>query len=251
MLDASLIDNLKSVDPDRYRASLFADQTGRNALSVLYAFHAELAKVPELVSEPMLGEIRYQWWRDVIDEIYTGKPVRQHEVSSPLAALIKNSKIPRFWLDKLIDERARDLDPTPFENLDAAQEYCRNTSGVLMEIAAHILDANGKQDGIEIAGEAWGLTGLIRSWRYYHNGMLSNLDYPDLCGLAQSRYRLAQENLGKVPAGIIPAIAYSALIPGYLRIVMANGFDPLGDPVTYPQLRKQWRLMRAAMSGRI
>ena len=73
MISAPTLEQLKSVDPDRCRASMFADKTTRERLLLLYAFHYELAKVPELVSEPLIGAIRYQWWRDALAEIYEAR----------------------------------------------------------------------------------------------------------------------------------------------------------------------------------
>ena len=100
---------LKKADPDRYRAALMADAQGRQDLLILYAFHYELSKVPDVTTEPMLGQIRYEWWREAIDEIYTGREVRRHEISTPLAELLKRTDVPRFWVHRLIDGRARDL----------------------------------------------------------------------------------------------------------------------------------------------
>ena len=134
MLSEPTLQQLKSVDPDRLRAAVFADKAGRERLQLLYAFHYELAKVPELVSEPMIGQIRYQWWRDAVAEIYESKPVRKHEIATPLTEVFLNHDVPRFWVDRLIDGRERDLDPRPFANLDEAKDYCRQTSGVLMQI---------------------------------------------------------------------------------------------------------------------
>ncbi|HKA47116.1 MAG TPA: squalene/phytoene synthase family protein, partial [Methyloceanibacter sp.] len=53
-------------DPDRYLSALFAPAAARDHLLALYAFNVELARVGELVHEPQLGEIRLQWWRDVL-----------------------------------------------------------------------------------------------------------------------------------------------------------------------------------------
>ena len=61
MISTPTLEQLKAADPDRCRAAMFADKTTRERLLLLYAFHYELAKVPELVSEPMIGAIRYQW----------------------------------------------------------------------------------------------------------------------------------------------------------------------------------------------
>jgi len=250
MLSAPTLEQLKSVDPDRLRAALFADKAGRERLQLLYAFHYELAKVPELVSEPMVGQIRYQWWRDAIAEIYEERPVRQHEIATPLAAVLTDYDVPRFWIDRLIDGRERDLDPRPFANLDEAKEYCRQTSGVLMQIAVKLLGAE-PEEAVLLAGEAWGLTGLARAYRYYQDGMLSQVDFEDICKAAQDSRNQAHKGLKSIFNEAFPAIAYAALVPKFLSRLMSSKHEPKTMSVNYGPLLKQLRLLGAVIRGNI
>ena len=252
MLSKDTLKALKDADPDRYRSALFADDTQRDDLHLLYAFHYELAKVPELVSEPMIGHIRYQWWRDCIDEIYSKgtKPVRKHEVSTPLAELLISKAVPRFWVDRLIDGRSRDLDPEPFKSVRQASDYCAQTSGVLMQIAVHIVGGEG-DDAVLKAGQAWGLTGLVRGWGYYTDGVLSKLTYEDICAAAQKEYDEAHQALGVVPSTVLPAMVYATLVPKFLKRLTQSGHDPAKNMVSYSPVLKQLRLMRAVLSGRV
>lgn len=241
---------LKKADPDRFRAALMSDAQGRADLLILYAFHYELAKVPEVTSEPMLGQIRYEWWREAIDEIYSDREVRRHEISTPLQEMLLRTEVPRFWIDRLIDGRARDLDPQPFEDLSAAREYCRQTSGTLMQIAVKVLGGE-PTDGVLDAGEAWGLTGLARSYGYYHDRILQKIAHEDLTNAAQGVHANARAGLAKTETSIFPAIAYAALVPSFLKRATKPGFDPLTDKVRYGPLSKQARLMISALRGRI
>ncbi len=70
---------LRRYDYDRFLTGLFAPAGRREALYAVYAFNLEIARTREAVSEPMLGQIRLQWWREAIEEIYAGR-VRRHEV---------------------------------------------------------------------------------------------------------------------------------------------------------------------------
>jgi len=250
VLSDTVLTTLKSVDPDRYRSALFADTPVRARLLLLYAFHYELAKVPELVSDPMIGAIRYQWWREAIDEIYTGKTVRKHEIVSPLAKMFRTSNMPRFWVDTLIDARARDLDPRPFSNLSDARSYCQQTSGVLMQMAVQLTGGNA-DISVECAGEAWGLTGLARAWGYYHNTMLSQLTFDDVCEAANAAHRKGRKLSGKIMARDMPALAYAALVPKYLVRLTDSHYDPLIQPVSYSPFLKRLRLMGAVITARV
>lgn len=249
MLDKSLIDTLKRVDPDRYRTAMLAPKDERGQLLVLYAFHAELAKVPEIVSETMIGNIRYQWWRDAIEEIYSGQEPRKHEVVLPLTTLIQEKGLSRFHMDQLIDGRERDLDPAPFADLNAAKDYCSHTSGVLAQLAARIMNSEDVNRAKDL-GTLWGLTGLARSWRYYTNGMLTHLNFTDVLDLIHSNYEAVRAE-GKLPSNLVPAIGYAALIPGFTKPMKAAGYDPKTQTPDYSQLRKKLRVLRTALSGKI
>ena len=240
-------DALKKADPDRYRAALMAEEHGRRDLLILYAFHYELSKVPDVTSEPMLGQIRYEWWREAIDEIYTGREVRRHEISTPLAEMLLRTDVPRFWIDRLIDGRARDLDPQPFKDIDDAREYGRQTSGQLLQIAVKVLGGASNPKLLQL-GEAWGLTGLARSYSYYHDRVLQNLPFENLVEAAKESYVSGQ---GKVESAIFPAVGYTALVPKFLTRMQAPGFEPKTDKVSYSPLAKQSRLMVMALRGKL
>ena len=249
MSDLNIVtrDALKKADPDRYRAALMADTQGRRDLLILYAFHYELSKVPDVTSEPMLGQIRYEWWREAIDEIYTGREVRRHEISTPLAEMLRRTDVPRFWIDRLIDGRARDLDPQAFTDISDARDYARQTSGQLLQIAIKVLGGAPDEAALN-AGEAWGLTGLARSFGYYHDRVLQNLSFEDLIAAAEESYASGQ---GKVETAIFPALAYAALVPKFLNRMKRSGFDPKTQRVEYGPLAKQYRLFVAGVRGKI
>ncbi|MGQ0675605.1 MAG: phytoene/squalene synthase family protein, partial [Rhodospirillales bacterium] len=99
-------------DPDRFLCALFAPAERREDLLALAAFNLELARVRELVSEPMLGRIRLQWWREALGEIYSGMP-RRHAVIQPLHETIKRRGLDRALLDRMIDARESDMDGKP------------------------------------------------------------------------------------------------------------------------------------------
>src|SRR5207302_2099716 len=108
-------------DRDRYQTALFAPAERREALFALYAFNYEIARVREIVSEPMLGQIRLQWWREVIAAVFAGEPPRRHQVVLPLTDAIREFRLSRALLEELIDSRERDLDAAPPETMAALE----------------------------------------------------------------------------------------------------------------------------------
>ena len=242
----NLLSQLKLSDPDRYRAAVFADRNLRNNLNVIYGFHYELAKIPEIASENLVGSIRYQWWRDAVDSIYNNNLLHDHYILQYLFDIITQNEIPRYWIDKLIDGRERDLNSTSFSDLNEAKIYCRNTSGVLMKIATKSLGID-PNEGVLKAGEAWGLIGLARSYKYYHKTMLSNINFNEICDEASDIYYSALRDLKHSPDKIFPAVAYIALIPKFLEKLQNEKYKPrLDSPILSP-LSKKICLLKAAL----
>jgi phytoene/squalene synthetase len=161
----SLAASVRQADYDRYIAALFAPAERREALFALIAFNHELARIADVVSEPMLGEIRLQWWREAIEAIYAGTPVRKHEVTQPLAQAIAQFTIPRAPLDLMIDTRAFDLAGEPPSDMAALEAYAEGTAGALNEAMMAVLGSR-KAEALAAArhaGTAWALIGLMRA----------------------------------------------------------------------------------------
>src|SRR6185295_1373194 len=119
------------------------------------------------VSQPLMGQIRLQWWRDALDEIDGGR-VRRHEVAEALAETIKAHALPRPLLDGLIDARENDLIETPFETWAAFDAYADATAGNVMRLVARILDSAKDIDAAaRHAGIAYALTGLLRALPFH------------------------------------------------------------------------------------
>src|SRR5947209_18144618 len=105
---------VRVADKDRFLATLFAPAEKRGPLFALYAFNVEIASVRERARDPMPGEIRLQWWRDVI----SGERADQAAANPIAAALIETVgqfSLPRERLLDLIEAHAFDLydDPMP------------------------------------------------------------------------------------------------------------------------------------------
>src|SRR5215207_11715913 len=88
---------VRAADPDRYFAALFAPADKRPHLFALYAFSLEIARVREAVSDPMLGDIRLQWWRDALQGEARGD-VRANPVAAALDETVVRFRLPRAAL---------------------------------------------------------------------------------------------------------------------------------------------------------
>ena len=150
-------------DPDRFLAALFTPPDRREAVFALLAFNLEIAKTREVVSEPMLGQIRLQWWREAVDGAYAGTP-RHHAVVEPVAAAIAAHGLSRAGFDVLIDAREQDLADTAPTDLDALVAYARDTAAPLLRLWLEVLDVRDgpAHEAAQDLGIAFALAGLMR-----------------------------------------------------------------------------------------
>ena len=154
-------------DFERYLATLFAPRRQRPALWILLAFNAEIARTREIVSEPAIGSIRLQWWREVLEAAAAGGPVRAHEVAAPLTAALRDGRLDAAQLEALIDGRERDLDDAPMADETALRDYAGRTGGTLAEAMALAAAGGRTSDATRLSaralGTGWALTGILRA----------------------------------------------------------------------------------------
>lgn len=155
-------DQVKRYDRDRYTICAGVSPEARRALHALYAFNLEVAKIREVVSEPMLGQIRLQWWREAIDGIYRGTP-RAHAVVTALADAVARHNPPRERFERLIDAREFDMEERQPETIKELTDYVDATAGELCCLALHMLQVfDGTLfEKARLAGAAWALRGLL------------------------------------------------------------------------------------------
>src|ERR1700728_2956622 len=103
---------VRAADKDRFLATLFAPAEHRAALHALYALNLEIARVREIVREPLAGEIRLQWWSDALAGIGAGD-VGSNPVAAALLATIARYRLPKELLTGLIEARRFDLYDDP------------------------------------------------------------------------------------------------------------------------------------------
>src|SRR5689334_10143303 len=168
----SLVALVRRHDRDRYQTALFAPAARRETLLALYAFNYEIARVRETVTQPMLGQIRLQWWREVPDAAYAGAPPRNHPVAVALTAAIREGELSRGSFDRLIDTREHDLADEPPPNLGALEDYAEGSSAPLILLALEGLCARHPaiEDTARQVGIGYALAGLLRAMPFHARG---------------------------------------------------------------------------------
>ncbi|SDR50380.1 phytoene synthase [Rhizobiales bacterium GAS113] len=145
---------LRDHDKDRYLADLFIPAAIRPHAHALHAFSFEIARVRDIVSEPMPGELRHQWWRDTLEgqalegQALEGQALegqaRGEALANPVAAAlidtIARHDLPHQALGALIEARGFDLYDDPMPDLATLSGYCRDTSSILFRLVAFMLN---------------------------------------------------------------------------------------------------------------
>ncbi len=149
---------VERADPLRFRAAMAAPVAARRVLFPLYAFNIEVARAPWLTQEPMIAEMRLQWWRDACTEITQGDPVRRHEVTVPLSSVITAGDA--ILLDELIAARRWDIYKDAFEDAGHFGRYMNQTAGHLAWVAARNLGA-ADEGTVRAAAYASGVAGWL------------------------------------------------------------------------------------------
>ena len=260
---------VRAVDKDRYLATLFAPAEKRGPLFALYAFDREIASVRERAREPMPGELRLQWWRDVINGERGGEATA-NPVAAALVETITRFALPKAPLLDLIEAHAFDFYDDPMPTFAALEGYLRQTSGAVFYLAARIAGTPA-ESAAERAGLAYGITALLRSFALHASRrqffvpleFLKTGTTPEETFAGQSSSFLinalgtlrarARENLAafeallpQLPVATMPAFLPVALVPGYLAAMERPGYDPFRSDPSVPQWRRQWTLWRVA-----
>jgi phytoene synthase len=265
-------------DRDRYQTVLFAPGDRREALFALYAFNFEVARVREVVTNPMLGRIRLQWWREVVDAAYAGAPARRHEVVRPLAVVIREFGLSRAYLDRIIDTRERDLDDALPADMAALVDYAEGTSSALLWAA---LEALGAAEPATLAGArevgiAYAMAGLLRAMPFHAasrrcyipeeiaervgidpGAYARRRDTPalrsavaELAEAAAGHLIAARQLVGRTPRRAMAALLPAVIADRFLRSLKRAGYNPFAPELAAPDPLQSWRLALVALRGR-
>ena len=245
-------------DPDRYLATLFAPADAREALFALYAFDHEITRVRRVVSEPMAGLVRLQWWREALDAIAADQPPA-HPVVDAMHARWDRFLPLRPRLEAAIDAREQELGAEPLADLAALEQ---RLAASWSEVSLAALDLLGVPDEPARAaarhlGLALGLVRLLQSLpsdlrrgRMPLSSALHEVDpeslnqaaaaqalrpvVADLAARAREHLRQARLHRHGIPRRALAALLPAPLLDAYLRRLARARFDPLLPVRTRP-----------------
>lgn len=271
---AACLTALRETDFDRYLACLLVPEDKRGPLAALYAFSAELARVRDLIREPLPGEVRLQYWRDLVE----GQPhgdIDANPLASGIVHAIAEHRLPRAALAAMTEARIFDLYDDPMPDRATFEGYAGETASALIQLGALILDPDNARAAAEAAGHA-GIAQLVagcllllpihrrRHQVYVPGDILAavGLDAPGfLDGGDRARVSAAiaafsgygRDHLKKARdlAVALPVATRRAFLPVALAAPVFDKAERAGAaaferPLQPSQLSRQWRLWRAS-----
>ena len=234
-------------DPDRFAAVMAAPVAARARLWPLYAFNLEVAHAPWVTREPMIAEMRLQWWRDVVAE----PQARAHEVAGPLHDLIRKAALPVQVLDRMVAARRWDVYKDAFADRTAFDLYLEDTGAGLMWLAAVALGADARAEPqFRAFGWATGLANFLRAVPELE--ARGRVPLPD--GRPAAVRDLAAEGLARLAGLRFAGAGRAALLAGWqtrplLRLVVQDPMAVAEGRLQLSEFTRRGRLIWAATTG--
>ena len=271
---------VREEDRPRYAARLFLPVPAREAALALDAFRLETLKIPFLTSEPGPGEIRLQWWREVMEGARAAEATA-HPVAAALCSVIVRHNLPVPAFGRYLEGVAFDLYHDPVPDRAALEGLIGETESFLMQMAA--LTAGLEQDSTLAdacghGGMAVGIARLLRllPWHTNRQQVRLPLDLLAEYGLDKAGFleghgeaqraakgkavagfaRLGLEHAEKARAAIrqLSKTGRAVFLPLteaelVLRAVEQSPGKAMAQPVSISPMKAQWVLWRTALTG--
>ncbi|GAB5031962.1 nadh dehydrogenase complex assembly factor 6 [Nannochloropsis oceanica] len=263
------VELVKQHDFDAYLCGLLVPTPSRRAFFALRAFNVETALIKDVARGNALpGQMRMQWWREVIGAIYQDKSPA-HPVARALAEAVQAHNLTRRWLDRLLEARLQDLDNIQPTTMADLEDYAEHTASSLLYLTLESLGVQHQtaDHAASHVGKATGITTLLRATRYHAaqqslyiplelqrefkvnvNDILRGPQSPEavqalsdvffeVATQAHLHLEHARELLSSTPSpatGPLPKATFTALLPAvrttmYLEALQKSGFDALDE----------------------
>lgn len=282
-LPATVRDSARESEPDRYLAALLAPAALTSDLMILAGLGAELARIPAQIREPMMGEIRLQWWRDAIAGAARGEASGQ-ATADAVGGLLARCGIEVSRLDPLLDACLVDIGRELLADDAALLTHLDGREGTLFGLALVVAGVARGPDADAAAlaaGRAYGLARSLGRLPYHlgrggfpipatrlaeigisaHDLRVHPVAATTIQGIsracaglrARGRQDLAEARarLASLGAAARPALLPLATVEPYFAVQERDQWSGLDRVADLSPLGRLWRLWRAHRTGRI
>lgn len=267
---------LRHADSDRYLSSLYAAPDKRPDLTTLYLFNVEIASIRERIHEALPGEVRIQWWRDMLS---AGNAAESgHPLADALLKVIERHHLPLDAFDRYLEARIFDLYDDLIPSRGDLEGYCGETASALIQLSALILEPQAAGDFSAAAGHAGcaqAIAGLVRMLPLQRSRGQCYVPADILSAVGASREDMIEGRdseaamravsafieLGReheahfikaargMPVILRPAFLPASLAGPYLKGAAKAGIRILSESPDISPLRRHWTLLSHAARG--
>ena len=150
-------------------------KSSRRAFFALRAFNHEIAQIRDQSKNNfMTGRIRFQFWRDALQNIFEGGSAGElgdQPVIRELAICIKEHGLTHRFFEKCIESRISDFGGVGYENMNDLEWYAEASHSSLLYLVLEILGIRGTEHKTAHAashvGCSAGLVTLLRGFTYH------------------------------------------------------------------------------------
>lgn len=272
-----LLDLVRAADRDRYLSALYAPAEKRGDLLALHAFNAETSGVRDRVSQALPGEIRLQWWRDVIASGDAAAGAG-HPVAEALLGAIERHRLPRETFQNYLEARIFDLYDDPMPSRGDLEGYCGETAAAIIQLSSIVLDPAAASGSGELAGHAGcaqAIAGLLRLLPQHRRrgqcyvprdilsavgtspeeflagdgGPNAPLAVEAMIALAREHLSIFERGAASLPQSLRPAFLPLAMTGAQLARMQGREKELLGESLDIAAWRKHLLMLRRAARG--
>lgn len=160
------LDSLREAEADVYPALLFLPEDIRHDVAALNAFHHETGRIAYVVKEPLPGEIRLQWWRDVLcpaeGEGREAGEANANPLARELLDVIARRDLPRDGFERYLDARQFDLYNDAMPDRTSLEGYFGETESFILKLCANVAGIETDTNLADACGHGGVAIGLAR-----------------------------------------------------------------------------------------
>lgn len=249
-------------DPDRFFLSLLAKPELQPALWALIAFHFEIARTREMVTDTTMGLIRLQWWKDALKKFYKDGVVTKHEVMSELCAVITKYDLPEDLFQSIIIAREFDIEDRVPSSEAGLLSYLDYTQTPFLQLMNKICSTDEDEPVLQSIAQAYGLIGVLRAFVFHARARRCYLPEAHFVNI-ETVYALSNpdeiKKSSQILCGLVNDIlknikprssmfrGYRALTVLYLKQIEQFDYDIMSPRLLLPPAFKQLRVLLGSL----
>jgi len=247
---------VKKSDYENYLAILLLPPNIQRAAFGLRAFNIELAQIQEVTSQKQIAQMRLQFWKDAIDQIFQGQPPHK-PAAMEIAGACKYFNLSKQWIDRVVKARASQLTKTSYTSVQDAEDFAEQINASLYYLLLECLNVKSVHTDHVAShlGKAQGLVTLVRSVPFHasQRSVMLPLDLLakhkvsqediirgkesqsvkdvifDIASVAHQHLEKARSLKDSIPKNVYPLFLNASVCDFYLKTLQKvdfNVFDP-------------------------